>query len=884
MRASPTETFHLPTPGRTPVVFGCAGAALACIFAIAVPTRVSSADANFVLDPVWPWSDLWAVLLQLPIAIRWTGLFIALAVVCVPIFLFRPLSSRLMSIVGGLLLGVPLLLVIRHLIASGTGSILWTLWTLPWLLLLLLGPSLLAGFSVGLYAGSPGLSRRKLLLVAGLRLLAFVLALLAILRPSFAKTERESARSQLFVAVDRSRSMSVQDETGQKSRWELLLKSLKESEPILARLEEEQQIDVRFFAFAEELSEFDSNTPGEPDGKRTEIGAMLRALYDRRDPKTPLRGVLVVSDGADTGGIPALAEASRWRGIAAVTTFASGNPATTPKQKDVAITSISTTPQPFVPLKGKLNVKVTIDARGYENTKARVHLFLEDSDGKKSEVPAKEREVLTKDVQLLLTTGNEVTLTTDAPATPGEIKVRVVVDPYEQDSLPLNNTIETFVTVSKEGISVLLVDKPRSGEPQAICDALSEDARIRVTPIWVRDRAGAIKGFNLDEQPFDVIILGDVTIKQLQTIDPKAVEKIERQVARGAGLLVLGGYSNLGNGDWRGTLFEKLLPVDLTTTGQEEVPTQMKPTDDGIRRARYILRLDDTDNPKSAWNTLAKLDGSTKLRLKEQRTGVETILATTQNEEPLLVMQTYGAEARKGGASRVLVFGGDTTHRWMRDEASLRMHHRFWKQLTVWLAQQEDAQGNVWIRPDVRRVPIRTELGFQVGVRPKGGGADLRDGKFQVEITSPEGTKSPVPVMRGTTENRGTVTTLRTAGIYLLSVQGEAKDPSGDVVSGGASARVIVYDEDLELARPAADPEFLRKIAAAGEGESLRVEELAAFLGRLAERPAERGRVKVELSPDWRTTQRSGFLVFFFVIFCTVVSVEWGLRRAWGMV
>src|SRR4051812_23690918 len=124
--------------------------------------------------------------------------------------------------------------------------------------------------------------------------------------------------------------------------------------------------------------------------------------------------------------LPALAEASRWRGVpATIHTFASGNPRSTLKQNDVAITSISTSPTPFVPIKGRLTVRVSIDARGYENVNAQVKLFLEGADGKG------DREVTGKNVPLPLTTGNEVTLTCDAPATPGEVKVKVVVETPE---------------------------------------------------------------------------------------------------------------------------------------------------------------------------------------------------------------------------------------------------------------------------------------------------------------------------------------------------------------------------------------------------------------------------------------------------------------------
>jgi hypothetical protein len=86
------------------------------------------------------------------------------------------------------------------------------------------------------------------------------------------------------------------------------------------------------------------------------------------------------------------------------------------------------------------------------------------------------------------------------------------------------------------------------------------------------------------------------------------------------------------------------------------------------------------------------------------------------------------------------------------------------------------------------------------------------------------------------------------------------------------------------MLRPAADPEFLKKLSAAGGGEALRAEQLPDFLNRLAEQRADQGKPKLLVRPDWRTTGRSGFLAAFFVIFCALVSAEWGLRRWWGMV
>ena len=136
-----------------------------------------------------------------------------------------------------------------------------------------------------------------------------MLAGLAIVRPALAFAEHNPIHSLLLIVCDYSGSMTIQDESNHLSRWELLLQTLRESGPELDRLREEQQMDVRFFKFAGEVVEFQPNDPGAADGKRTDTGAMLRALFDQRDGQQPLRSLLLLSDGADNGSArtPALA-------------------------------------------------------------------------------------------------------------------------------------------------------------------------------------------------------------------------------------------------------------------------------------------------------------------------------------------------------------------------------------------------------------------------------------------------------------------------------------------------------------------------------------------------------------------------------------------------
>jgi uncharacterized membrane protein len=383
--------------------------------------------------------------------------------------------------------------------------------------------------------------------------------------------------------------------------------------------------------------------------------------------------------------------------------------------------------------------------------------------------------------------------------------------------------------------------------------------------------------FQLQQKQYDVIIFGDVTAAQVRAVDPNALASIEQLVQKGAGFMMLGGYSSFGNSDWKGTEIEKLLPVDLSVRGQEEQPVRMTPTEAGLRRFGYILRIADGQDVAKAWAKLPKLDGITTL--KASGSGIDTVLATADGDpnRPVLVTQNYGQ-------GRTLAFAGDTTHRWVRDEAGLQAHSRFWRQTVIWLARQEDAEGTVWVRPDTRRLPLRGELGFRVGVRSKGG-VELKDGTFKVEVVGPGDVRTPVPTARGGAEERGTFTKTDAPGEYRVVVQGEAKDPStGEVVRGEASARFLVYQDELELMRRAADHDFLKKLAAAGGGEFHRAEELPDFLSKLYNEPARQARAKLDLWPNWRGTQRSPFFVGFFLAFVALLAGEWVLRRRWGLV
>ena len=138
---------------------------------------------------------------------------------------------------------------------------------------------LLAGLTAWTYVGVRGATTRRVLTVLALRLVALALACLMLLRPSFAFRESSQPPSILLIVLDGSQSMSIQDEIGARSRREYVRHLLQEADPALKRLEDDKNVQVAIYRFAEDVQDFDPN--GRADGKRTDFGNMLHELIER---------------------------------------------------------------------------------------------------------------------------------------------------------------------------------------------------------------------------------------------------------------------------------------------------------------------------------------------------------------------------------------------------------------------------------------------------------------------------------------------------------------------------------------------------------------------------------------------------------------------------
>jgi hypothetical protein len=246
-----------------------------------------------------------------------------------------------------------------------------------------------------------------------------------------------------------------------------------------------------------------------------------------------------------------------------------------------------------------------------------------------------------------------------------------------------------------------------------------------------------------------------------------------------------------------------------------------------------------------------------------------TVLATIQGTgEPLMMsMET--------GAGRVLAFGGETWNWYRADERGLFAHRRFWRQAILWAARKEDkGENEVKLKLDSRRVAVGQKLDMTATARdPKR--EPIRDVQYETIVTRldpAEGAKpEPVSLFPQGDEAKGFYPAAGVPGQYLVETIGKK---NGQLV-GKDSARFDVYDDDREFENPAADRNLLRQIAEITAGKSVTPEELSKTLASLDTTATERvSLTEKRIWDNW----------YFFLIFATLLSLEWWLRKRKGWV
>jgi uncharacterized membrane protein len=729
----------------------------------------------------------------------------------------------------------------------------------PWYIVFPLG-GLIIGLTLWAYTrrlrGTTGAWRW---IALGLRLAAVVLCVLATLKPSLLLMRKVKQTATLVFLIDNSESMRTTDEANGESRWNAAKKALDES---LERLgsANSNKLEIKAQRFDKSLRDYKTDDKTRPEGHMTAIGTALEEVI-KQAAGTRILSIVLLSDGTSNGGNPPLSSAQRLKGLLVpVVTVGFGSENVGKSSRDLAAREIVAGPTVFV--KNKLKVRGTIAVRGYPpDEPVTVELYVEDG----------KRPISTKDIKIK--PGESVIPINDlewTPQAPGETKLTLRVKPKSDEQIPTNNEISTYVTVQKGGLAVLLLQGPNfSWEPKYMTLSLDSSPEIQVELRVIRRPVSEDPSVLSDEEltpgKYDVIILKDVPAAFLTPLQQRLIVRgVQRN---GTGLMMLGGRSSFGAGGWAGTEVGDIMPTELHPgDGQVEPPDGLTVRPNARGLDSYVMRL--SPNPAEnarIWAALPPI--STANRLGKAKQGAN-VMATQSDGEPLMVSE----EVPKG---RVLAFGGETWPSFTTGGESLQAHRKFWRQAILWLAHKEDSgESQVRIALDRRRLELGQKLDVTASARDAKN-EPIADVKFEVKVEflgTPGSKPVPVDLFNQGNESRGAFFPTGQPGEYRITATG-IRD--GKPI-GSDNARFLVYQDDRELDNPAADHALLRQIAQITGGKSLAPEQLDKYLKGLDGEVMTDTVVQkeVRLWDNWP----------FFLIFCTLLTAEWFIRKRHGWV
>ncbi len=699
-----------------------------------------------------------------------------------------------------------------------------------------------------LYARAQLSTRRRRVLML-LRLAAAVVLVTLLFRPALVLTEVRRRSATFFVLMDRSRSMTVADAAGGRSRWQAMQEAIERSADELEELA--RLLDVRVVYFDREA--YLKETPEErPNGQETALGDALRQVLQEAGSR--IAAVLLLSDGANNAGdVPPAQAAELYRNVSVpVFTVAFGRSGVAAIAQDVGLRSIDAGPTVFertrVPVVSELAVV------GFPGSTVRVDL---EFDGQR----VASQTVRVPDTPFR----SRVELHAQAERA-GEMKVTLTAEPLEAgatESITSNNTISSWVTVLAGGIRVLIIDgSPETWEGTFLkrsLDRAQEIQAILVKALDANQLAAELNQLPLDD--LDVILLRDVPADWV----PRSFqEAVAERVRQGMGLGMLGGRRSFGPGHWHAAPLAELLPVEMHPSDpQIEEPLKLEPTAEGL--VHFVLRVGPEEGgTRALWREMPPLRGGSMIG--EPKVGAR-LLATGNGQVPLLVSQEFGA-------GRTLAFGGDTTWQWhLYSDAGKQVHRRFWRQLVLWLARREDVgSARAWLNLATRRVRVGESLEITAGAEDERG-RFVSDGQYEVVVVDPDGKEHQVRMYYQGDRMRGVFWETKKAGDYTVKLTVRQGD---ELLAGPVERKFLAFQQDLELVNPAADPELLAEIAELSGGEFVLPEELPAFLRKLKKRDFRlelRKRTVVRLWDNWPV----------LLLFVGLLVVEWTLRKRWGL-
>ena len=716
--------------------------------------------------------------------------------------------------------------------------------------------------------------RRRILLV--LRIALVLILGIVMLRPGRTVSETLTRKAAVMVLTDETESMQQPSAVDTLTRWQHQTRVWQNTAEFLQ--DRSDLVLPKWFGYTDHISKqrWDDSQqwtmPDEPVGETTDLGASLYEAVTS-EPGQQIHAVVLMGDGRQTAyrsdvDIRQAIDELRRRGIPLIG-IPFGREGDVQQSKDIAIEQL---PQQFRVFSGNdIEINAIARLRGVLSEPVQVQLKMTPTNGETQivqtvDVTATETDDI-QPVQFTLTAGE-----------PGTYMLEVVANSVDGEVLLANNRQTAYLTVLEGGLRVLYLYGNRLGEQLEMRRSLASSPDIELSESYLRHlssknwpdpRANVIA-----DQQFDVLILEDV---HADALGEENLQAVAQAIEDGKGLMMLGGFYSFGPGAYKDSPLDAVLPIEMEIFERQEVGAAF-PVRMAFHIDREVAMRSTVDHPLTKlgstaeiWQQLPPLEGANLFQgVKE--TG--EIILTSDRDEPLMVASQYGL-------GRVVAFAGDTTWRWARHGHAETLR-RFWRQNILWLARRENLQQrDVWLQLDQRRFVPGGEIEFKVGVDILGGEElDPSNLVWQVILKDPTENTQPITASRQSGIWGGVLPALDQPGEYQL--QAEVTDGATQV--GQAVVNFQILDMQPERNNSLADFQQFNRLAemtAEHGGRVVEPKELNTVLQEIIDEASDE---EVEIQMSWQlgATQTSAWVLM--LIFSSLFTLDWSLRKRWGLV
>ena len=725
-----------------------------------------------------------------------------------------------------------------------------------WLLACLL--ALAVGLAVLAYIRVRGVLRDgQLGILVALRALTLVALIVFLLRP-VAPADRQQPEGTVAIVIDSSRSMALSDRGGVTRLEQAAALARDRLVPALSG-----SFNVEVFSGRDEVERVDVERLM-AGGTHTDLQRTIRSVEDRF-PKGGLAGIVLLSDGAETvhRDEPAFSTGDDTR----IVTVGVGEGVAFDRE----IRNVAAAPSV---LDGSLvDLAVTTVIRG-DRSRVRLRLLQNGRVLELRELPPSGGSP----VQLVFTV---------APDRAAPTVFRVELDNDERELTLDNNRMDVLVPPPGRRRRVLMLEGAPGFDHTFMKRAWQQDTSLELDSVVRKGhddrgkdtfyvqaagaRSGALSaGFPATREAlfaYDTIVVAN---RELETFTREQLEWMAEFVGeRGGGLLAFGGRTLSGTG-LDGSSIERVIPVELddrqgglarASSSSDLNRFKVMPTDEGMRHPLMRLSRKDEDR-RGRWTALPALAAAAQVGAPRPGASVLAVTGSaTGAPVPLVTVQRFGR-------GRAMVFAGEASWRWkMMMPAGDRSFDTFWRQAARWLAIQAPDPVSI-SAPGV--VPVGGPVAIDATIRDRAF-RPVPEPQVDISVRGPEGRTAPLPgAPADGREGHHTATLVPSQpGVYRINVTARVDGRE----LGSAEGLILAGGSDPEFIDPGLNEQVLRRIADASGGRYVAAAEVATVAPWLRE----------TLPPPQREMRDLWHNAWSFLLVVALLSIEWTLRRRWGL-